>query len=92
MKLPSFKESTRILQRLLVGHATEVEMDAQGRVLLPPPLREFAGMEKQTVMIGQGERFELWDEQRWSEKRKAWLDKADMAELKLSPELDNISI
>jgi len=92
MKLPTFNESARILQRLLVGHATEVEMDGQGRVLLPTPLREFAGLQKQTVMIGQGARFELWDEVRWTEKQESWLEKADMEQLKFSPELENLSI
>jgi len=92
MSLPTFSESSRILQRLLVGHATEVEMDAQGRLLLPIPLRDFARMEKQTVMIGQGTRFELWDEGRWNEKQGSWLEKADMEQLKFSPELENISI
>lgn len=92
MNLPTFGDSGRILQRLLVGHATEVEMDAQGRVLLPTPLRDFARMDKQTVMIGQGTRFELWDEGRWNEKQDSWLEKADMEQLKFSPELEKLSI
>ncbi|MCB1763454.1 MAG: division/cell wall cluster transcriptional repressor MraZ [Gammaproteobacteria bacterium] len=92
MELPTFNESTRTLQRLLVGYATEVQMDGQGRVLLPPPLREFAGLQKQTVMIGQGARFELWDETRWNDKQGNWLEKADLKQLNLSPELGNISI
>jgi len=92
MKLPTFDESARILQRLLVGHATETEMDGQGRVLLPTPLREFARLEKQTVMIGQGARFELWDEVRWTEKQESWLEKADLEQLKFSPELEKLSI
>ena len=92
MKLPTFKESTRILQRLLVGHATEAEMDGQGRVLLPTPLREFAGLQKQTVLIGQGARFELWDDGRWTEKQGNWLEKADLSQLGLSSELENLSI
>jgi MraZ protein len=41
-------------------------MDGNGRVLLPAKLREFAGLEKSTVMIGQGNKFELWDEQSWN--------------------------
>lgn len=92
MKLPTFNESARILQRLLVGHATEVEMDAQGRVLLPPPLRDFARLQKQTVMIGQGARFELWDEERWNAKQDSWLEKADLEQLKFSPDLADLSI
>lgn len=92
MNLPNLKESARILQRLMVGHATEVQMDGQGRVLLPTPLREFAGLEKQTVMIGQGAKFELWDEVHWNAEQDSWLKKADMEQLKTAPELDGLSI
>ena len=82
-RLPSFDPTARRLQRLLVGHATEVEMDAQGRVLMPPPLREFAGLDKLVVLIGQGNKFELWDEARWNELREGWLQEVDpSAELK----------
>src|SRR5690606_35580989 len=73
VKLPSFNPQARRLQRLLVGHATELELDSHGRVLLPPPLREFASLERRVVMIGQGNKFELWDEDTWNERRDAWL-------------------
>ena len=62
VKLPSFNKQARSLQRLLVGHATESDMDGQGRILLAPPLRQFAQLEKRVVLIGQGNKFELWDE------------------------------
>ncbi len=91
MKLPSFNKAARRLQRLLVGHATEVDMDAQGRVLLPPPLREFAQMDKHAVLIGQGNKFELWDEVRWNEQREDWLG-ADLEELDLPADLETLSI
>jgi MraZ protein len=92
MRLPSYNKAARRLQRLLVGHATEVEMDGQGRVLLPPPLREFAGLTKHAVMIGQGNKFELWDEQRWNEQRDGWLEEADLSELDLPADLETLSI
>ena len=68
MTLSSFKPEIRALQRLLVGYAEDVEMDAAGRVLVPPPLREFAGLDKRIVLVGQGNRFELWDEARWRQE------------------------
>lgn len=92
MALPTFDKNTRQLQRLLVGHATEVEMDSQGRVLLPPPLREFASLEKHTVLIGQGKKFELWEEERWTRKRDTWLDEVDLENLVLPAGLENLSI
>lgn len=65
MALSSFNEHTRALQRLLVGHADDVELDGAGRILVPPALRGFAGIERQVVLVGQGNRFELWDDERW---------------------------
>lgn len=65
-KLPSFDPITRKLQRLLVGNANDVEMDAAGRILISPPLREFAGLTKDVVLVGQGAKFELWDETQWN--------------------------
>lgn len=64
--LPSLNKQVRRLKRMLLGYATECEMDSHGRVLLPAKLREFAGLDKNTVMIGQGNKFELWDEQTWN--------------------------
>ena len=71
--LPSFNAQARRIQRLLLGHATDVEMDGNGRLLLPPPLREYAGLDKHVVLIGQGKKFELWDEQLWNNSRDQWL-------------------
>jgi len=92
MKLPTFDKTSRQLQRLLVGHATEVDMDGQGRILLPPPLRLFAGLEKRVVMIGQGSKFELWDETHWTKQRDEWLDTVDLGQLELPSDLENLSI
>ncbi|MEJ2530066.1 MAG: division/cell wall cluster transcriptional repressor MraZ [Gammaproteobacteria bacterium] len=92
MRLPSFNKAARRLQRLLVGHATEVDMDGQGRVLLPPPLREFAQMNKHAVLIGQGNKFELWDEERWNEQRESWLEESDLEQLDLPADLETLSI
>ncbi len=67
LRLPGLKKRERRLQRLLLGYATELEMDGHGRILLPAALREFAGLERQIMLIGQGNRFEVWDEKRWLE-------------------------
>ncbi|MCW8906821.1 MAG: division/cell wall cluster transcriptional repressor MraZ [Sedimenticola sp.] len=92
MKLPSFNKAARNLQRLLVGHATEVEMDGQGRVLLPPALRDFARLEKHVVLIGQGNKFELWDEERWNEHRAGWLEEVNLDDLDMPADLETLSI
>lgn len=71
--LPSFNKTARRIQRLLIGHATEVELDANGRLLLPPLLREYAQLDKKMMLVGQGKKFELWDEQQWHNGRANWL-------------------
>ena len=67
------KRSARVLQRLLIGHATDVELDGNGRVLLPPKLREFAGMAKKLVLLGQGNKIEIWSEELWQPRLSQWL-------------------
>jgi MraZ protein len=63
--LSSFNPQTRSLQRLLVGNANDVEMDGTGRILVPPTLRQFAGLVKDVMLVGQGTKFELWDSDKW---------------------------
>ena len=68
MVLSSFNEPIRRLQRLLVGHAEDVEMDGAGRILVSLTLRRYAGLDHRVVLVGQGNKFELWDEARWEEQ------------------------
>lgn len=91
VKLPSFNAHARRLQRLLIGHATECEMDGNGRILLSPPLREFAALEKAVVLIGQGNKFELWDEATWNTRRAEWLAAAGNGE-DLPAEMESLSL
>ncbi|NCT57357.1 MAG: division/cell wall cluster transcriptional repressor MraZ [Legionella sp.] len=72
-RLPSFNKAARRIQRLLIGHATDMTLDANGRTLLPPLLRDYAHLDKKVVMIGQGNKFEIWDEASWQVKREIWL-------------------
>ncbi len=74
MAQPNMDPQVRRLQRLLIGHANEVEMTAQGRILIAPVLREFAGLKKQVTLVGQGRKFELWDTERWREQTERWLE------------------
>ena len=73
-QLPSFNPAARRIQRLLIGHATEVDMDAQGRILLPGLLREHAKLQKNVMLVGQGNKFELWDQAAWEAERESWLN------------------
>ena len=91
MSLPSFDREARRLQRLMVGHATDLELDAHGRLLLPPNLREFGLLTRKAVLIGQGHRFELWDEARWNERRDEWLANENSA-TDLPADLEKLSL
>lgn len=91
MKLSSFNRQNRQLQRLMVGHATELDLDAQGRVLLPPNLREFASLTRDAVLIGQGLRFELWDEEKWNQRRDEWLA-SEQSATDVSADLEALSL
>ena len=91
MRLPTLNPHARSLQRLMVGHATDLELDGHGRVLLPPKLREFGLLTRDAMLIGQGSRFELWDEARWNERQNEWLASEDTA-TDLPDELGNLSL
>lgn len=69
MALSTFNASHRSLQRRLVGSATPVEPDGNGRILLPLTLRQVTGLEKRVVFLGMGSRFEIWNETVLSQKR-----------------------
>lgn len=63
--LPSLREDTRRLQRLLIGNAVDLELDGAGRFLVPPRLRDYARLDKHAVLVGQLNKFQLWDETAW---------------------------
>lgn len=92
IRLPSFNKQARRLQRLLIGHATECELDGNGRILLPPALREFAGLNKDVVLIGQGNKFEIWDAATWNARRAEWLEEGGEAFADLPDELQQLSL
>jgi MraZ protein len=89
MSLSSFNEPIRRLQRLLVGYADDVDLDGAGRILVSPELRQYAGLEHRVVLVGQGNKFELWDEPRWQEQTAHTITFATGA---LPPELDGFSL
>ena len=65
--LSNLDPRVRELQRRLIGFAVDSEMDAAGRVLVPPALRHYAQLTKNVVLVGQGKKFELWNQERWEQ-------------------------
>ena len=92
VELPALNRQARLLQRLLIGHATECEMDGQGRILLPTTLRDFAGLTKKIVLIGQGKKLEIWDETTWTDNQDAWLESVQGDDGELHSSLQDLSL
>ncbi|MEK7876919.1 MAG: division/cell wall cluster transcriptional repressor MraZ [Pseudomonadota bacterium] len=89
MELSSLNPRIRGLQRQLIGHAEDIEMDAAGRVLVSSALREFAALEKNVVLVGQGNKFELWDKEKWDQVLERGTGFGDG---ELPPELEGFSL
>lgn len=72
--LPSFNPLTRRIQRSLIGHATEEDLDNSGRILIPPLLRDYASLQLQgkIILLGQGKKFEIWSHELWEKERETW--------------------
>lgn len=80
--LPALKPAVKRFQRLVLGYATDMELDGNGRMLLPQPLRDYARLDKKLVLVGQGNKLELWSEELWFvERDQALLDSGPDAEL-----------
>ncbi|MBB6522738.1 division/cell wall cluster transcriptional repressor MraZ [Pseudoteredinibacter isoporae] len=85
--LPSFNKVAARAKRLLIGYASAVEMDpANGRISIPGPLRKYASLEKELMLVGQGKKFELWSEESWT----ALLDEA--VDDEVPPEMQSLSL
>ena len=61
----------RKLSRFYQGNSFEIDLDASGRVTLPPPLLAHAGIEKEVVVVGVGDHLEVWDKGRWTREQEA---------------------
>ncbi len=73
--LSDFDLQSRRTKQMMRGYASDCQLDNQGRILLPKELREYAGITRQTVVLGQGNKFEMWDEESWNLQRDQWLQK-----------------
>ena len=88
-KFPSFHPQTSWWKRLLLGYEEHVSPDASGRILVSPPLRKYAKLERELMLVGQGGYFELWDHGQWTAK----LEQAGVQSGgSLPPGLENFSL
>jgi len=87
LALPAFSKKARSLSRVLASRAHESRLDTQGRILVPPALRRLAELDRDVVVIGAMDRFEIWPKGRWNafaNEAEALLDAAS-TELSLAP-------
>ena len=78
-----------MVRRLLVGFAEELELDGAGRLLISPSLRQYAGLEKEIWLIGQGRHFEIWSAAGWQAQQDAIFAVGDKL---LPPGLENLAL
>ena len=78
--LPSFKKSTRDLRRALFSNAMEQEIDSAGRIILPPALRNYGGINQEITVVGVDDHIEIWDSARWKEYNSSLPDLAELSE------------
>ena len=86
---PSLEYQSALVRRMFMGMAREEEMDAAGRVLVAPELREFAQLEKEVRLVGQGNYLELWSDAGWKKQQEAVFALGDRL---LPPSLQNLAL
>ena len=91
-RLSSMNPAERRVQRLLLGHASECQMDNAGRLLLANTLRQHASLTKEVMLVGQFNKFELWDEQTWYQQVKEDIDAEHTSQEPLSDRLQDLSL
>jgi MraZ protein len=76
--VPNTDPQANTFRRLFVGRSVQLEMDRQGRILLPVKHREYAGLGSQVVLVGQINKFEIWDAALWSSRCDQWAEELDL--------------
>lgn len=89
--LPGANPAIALLKRRILGYATEVSLDSTGRLLVSPELRQFAGLEKQVVLAGQGKKCELWNKPAW-DALQAQILSADFTAAELAQAIDTLAL
>ena len=92
IKLSSMIPAERRMQRLLLGHAAEGEMDKSGRILIPTPLRHHAKLSKEVMLVGQLNKFEIWDAETWAQQIEDYIDTERKGEFELTERLQDFSL
>ena len=90
--LSDFDKQGRRTKQMMRGYATDCLLDGQGRILLAPELREYAAIGKQVIILGQGNKFEIWDSESWEKLRESWLGQLEQDPDNQSDTLKQLSL
>jgi len=82
----------RLLQQVLLGNASDCDMDKSGRLLINGPLRQHAGLEKSVMLVGQLKKFEIWNESAWQAQMQQGIGKIQAGEIELTERLLDLSL
>jgi MraZ protein len=91
-RLSSMNQQERLLQQVLLGNASDCEMDKNGRLLINGPLRKHASLEKGIMLVGQLKKFEIWNESLWQEQMQMGISKIQSGEIELTERLLELSL
>ena len=91
-ELSDFDKQSRRTKQMMRGYANDCQLDSQGRILIPQELRDYAHLKKQAVILGQGNKFEIWNQKSWEEQRDLWLSQLDDADGEPSEALKSLSL
>ncbi len=91
-RLSSMNPHERRLQRLLLGHAMEGEMDKNGRFLLSAPLRQHAKLDKELMLVGQLNKFEIWNADAWQSQVNDDIATEQAKDFELTDRLQDFSL
>jgi len=91
-ELSDFDKQSRRTKQMMRGYASDCQLDTQGRILIPQELRDYARLQKSAVILGQGNKFEIWNLKSWEEQRDLWLSQLDEMEGEPSAALKSLSL
>ena len=90
--LSDFDKQSRRTKQMMRGYANDCQLDSQGRILIPKELRGHAELSRQAIILGQGNKFEIWNEKTWEKQRDDWLESVGDESTSSSDSLRSLSL
>lgn len=91
-QLSSMNRQERLFQQMILGNASDCEMDKNGRLLINGPLRQYAGLDKNVMLVGQLNKFEIWNESAWQTQMQQGISQIQSGEIELTERLLDLSL